>query len=222
MTAITTAIPEDTLRYRIQAEKSLAQEKLKLAVIVTALVSTKDADHSKAEQRIRAALRRFVKADWTVSHVRRQADAVGYERLLLRATARVSPAQNYNLAERARNASSEGLSIAQPEIDYSLAPDQVAATLEELRLDLVGQATEQAKAFSRKTGRAWRVGDIEFGVREDDYRYRQASAKGALRQSGELEEDDAHHGLTGAEKIILVATVTLKASSPAGSRGGRK
>ena len=62
---------------------------------------------------------------------------------------------------------------------------------------------------SRQTGRKWRIGDIEFGIggRSEEY-----TAKGARRSTGfeDLLDPDGE-GLSGAERISLIAEITLRA-----------
>lgn len=204
----------DTLRYQIQAQRTLAQEKPKLTVTVTALVSNKDSNHLKIEKRVSAALNQFVKADWTFSHLHRLADPAGYERVLMKASARIKASDNYNLDERSRAASTEGLSITRAEVDYTFSPQQVAETLKELRLEILAEATKQASAFSKQSRRAWRVGDISYGAAGEEHRNPYASRLGlssGRHASSANRENDEEDGLTESEKIELVGTITLKA-----------
>ena len=57
---------------------------------------------------------------------RRQADTSGFERVTVAASARAPLAENYNLAERARLAGSEGLSLTDPVANHRLPTTRVA------------------------------------------------------------------------------------------------
>jgi len=87
---------------------------VRVSVQVHTLVSTGDQDHDALVSRVRAALARFIDTTWTVSGVTRRADDTGFERVELVASSMVLARENYNLDERARRASVEGLAITQP------------------------------------------------------------------------------------------------------------
>lgn len=206
----------DTLRFRLQASRSVSQGDVRLTVPVTALVQAADRDQRLIEKRIHEALAEFVKAPWTFSRIIRQGEAMGFERVTLRASARVPAAENWDLAERARKASREGLALAPPEISYALSPDKVGEVVDALRLGLLREATEQARKMSEATTRRWRVGDIEFGTPglQTDGSHR--SGKGAYRdleEIGELLADVEPQALLSGERITMIAAVTLKADT---------
>lgn len=208
----------DTLRYRVLARKVLPQGDVKMAVPVVALVQADDRDQAALERRIREALEAVVAAKWGLARIVREADATGYERVRLVATARVGAAENWNLAARARAASREGLQIGTPKVDYALSREKVDAAYEALRLEILKRAEAHAAELSGAGGRAWRVGDIAFGVSDPDSFGGRVSPKGAYRDETEaiFAEMDADEGdgeaMAGAERISLVAAVTLKAA----------
>jgi hypothetical protein len=212
MSEIQTIILDDTLRYRLVASRTISQEDVK----VTALTSTNQHDHAELERRIRSALGTFIKADWTFSSVRRLGEAVGYERVSLRASARVPHSENFNLEDRARRASTEGLSLGEPKVDYSLPAKHVSGIVQELRREIVAEVKKQVREFSEDTQREWRIGDIAFGV--VDARSEYPSGKGAYRSSADADsevpgfEDDELGGVTGTERVILIANVALRAA----------
>lgn len=211
----------DTLRYRVQVEKTLAQEDVRVSVDVTTLATTREASPAELEARIRAALAEFLPVEWVFSRVARQADALGYERLTLRASGR-APAQDcYGLEERARQASRQGLSIERPRVDDSLPNARMTEILHGLRLETLRQVQAQLREIQESTGREWGIGDIEFGIETGpEYeRYLNLSSgrysgKGAYRGSGREElDDDETHALVGAERVQLVSAVTLRVES---------
>jgi hypothetical protein len=206
---------DDTLRFKLFAQKVLVQEDARITVEVHSLVSTSQNDRKSLEQRIRAALNAFIPADWAFSTIQRGGEAVGYERVTLNASARIAIAEVYNLEERARQASAEGLSLKEPKINYSLPSQRVTDTVQELRRKIVDDAKRQIEEFDESTGRTWRIGDIAFGLWDNRGEYR--TGKGAYRASDDAiadllsEADDA--GMTSAERITLVADVTLRAAA---------
>jgi len=207
----------DTLRYRILVQRALPQDDVRLTVPVTALVHTRDHDQAALRKSIRDALNAFVAAEWTFSHIERGGDAVGYERVQLTATARVGSSENYDLAERARRAGREGLTLGQPRVDYALSPEKVDEVVRTLRLEALERVQAHIAEYDAITGRAWRIGDIACGV-EDAQLSAVRSSKGAYRDSEDALlalENASSSGLSGAERIRVVVTVTLRAAPPA-------
>ena len=207
----------DTLRFRLQTARALPQEDIRLVVGITALVKAGDNDGAALERRIREALARLVATDWTFTRIERYPDAAGYERVTLRAGSRVPAAENWNLPERARKASADGIAIGAPEVSYALSVNRVDEAVEGLRLDLLRKATEQAERMSEASGRRWRVGDIEFGVAGIVQENARRTGKGAYTDENESLELlallDTPTGITGGERISLAAQVTLKAAT---------
>ncbi len=208
----------DTLRYRVQVEKTLAQEDLRVSLNVTAIVPTRDISQAELDTRIRAALAEFLPIDWVFSHVFRQSDALGYERLSLRVSGRTPAETCYGLEERAREASRQGLSIERPEVDYSLSNAHMNEILQTLRLETLTQVHEHIAQYNESTGQEWRISDIEFGI-ESESEFNQSSSsrysgKGAYRGSGRDDLGQEASGLVGAERITLISAVTLRATQP--------
>ena len=199
----------DTLRYRVQVERTLTQDDVRVSVDVIALVSATGHDRHALDNRIREALDRFITADWTFSTVQRVGEAVGYERVTLRANTRLPIAEIWNLEERARSASREGLALSSPKVNYSLPATKVSAVMQELRMAALAEVESHLVEFKRRTGLPWRIGDIRFGV-SDEYSFRAQSSKGAYRSPGDEPYDDLESGLRGAERIALIAEVVLK------------
>lgn len=201
---------DDTLRYRTIAQRTLAQETVCVSIYVALLVSAAQTDQTELQRQIREALNRFIPSvDWVFSTLRRDANStVGFEQIRVKATARIPSSQNFNLTERARRASREGLTLSGATVDYSLPVSQVNKVVHELRGEIVGTVLRELADFERQTSRKWRIGDIEFGIGSRDGEY---TAKGAQRSTGyeELLDPDGD-GLSGAERISLIAEVTLR------------
>lgn len=204
----------DTLRYRLQVQKSLPQDTVRIAVVVLAMVRSADRDAAALELRIREALGAFIAADWMLTRIERTAEAAGYERVQLVALTRVPAASNYDLDERARRASREGLRLGPCRVDYGLSTEKVNEVVEELRIEILRLVRMQLPRIAAETGRDWRIGDVEFGASDA----RAATSKGAFRDTSDvgqlLESLDGEdlRGLQGAERISLIANVTLKAA----------
>jgi len=205
--------PDDTLRFKLYAQQTIIQETARLTIEVNALVNTAEQTPGALLQRIRSALTHLVEAEWAFSAIQRGGEAVGYERVQLTASARVPITEIYNLEERARQASCEGLSLREPSVSYVLPSDRVTAAVQALRLEILEDVKKQIAEFNRATGRTWRIGDIAFGVR--DPRSESRTGKGAYRSCddsiADLFEEAGDEGITGSERISLVADVTLRA-----------
>ena len=207
--------PDDTLRFKLFAQELIHQEDARITVEVHALISTAQNDRKALEQKIRNALNSFIAADWSFSTIQRGGEAVGYERVTMNASTRVPIAEVYNLEERARKASAEGLSLKEPKINYSIPSKRVGETVEKLRRQLVEDAKRQITEFDQTTGRTWRIGDIAFGIVDNRAEFR--TGKGAYRSADDAIADvfsDADDvGMTSAERISLVAEVTLRSAA---------
>lgn len=79
-------------------------------------------------------------------------------------------------------------------------------------MQIIEDAKRQIEVIDKATGRKWRIGDIGFGLQ--DSRSEMRTGKGAYRVSDDAiadlfsESDEA--GMTSAERITLVADVTLR------------
>ena len=211
---------EDEIRYRVVAQRTIVQENVRVAVPVTMLVTTAATDQIEMERRIRVALKSFIDADWVFSLVRRAGEAVGFERVTLTAWARVPHRDVYNLNERARRASSEGLSLGEPEIEYSLPFGRLNEVAHELRAEIIEQIKRHQADFAAWTGRVWRIGSIAFGAASGLADRR--TSKGTYRSDDDVafslalearDADDETTGVTGAERIGIVAEVVLRAGT---------
>ena len=207
--AVDAAAVVDTLRFRLAASQILPRTHVRVTVQVHTLISSGDQDHDALVGRVRAALARFIDATWTVSGVNRKADDTGFERVELVASAAVPVRDNYNLIERARRASVEGLAITEPMVDSRLPGKVIAEATMALQEHVLEMAQERIARFDKATGRNWRIGDIQFGVDSEGY---DVSPKLARRETALLEgaSDDL---LTTSERLLLVAQVTLKSNA---------
>ena len=177
-------------------------------VEVVTLVSAQDQDLKALEAKVRAALHRFIDTPWHTAPTERVRDESGFERVKLVGFARVPREQNFNLAERARVASSEGLSIQNPLVDYKVETAVLVAETEKLHGDLIRRAQERMTEFSALTGRSWRIGHIQFGL--SDRADGELSPKMARRESARYGSEDQDVLMT-SERISMLAEVELRA-----------
>ena len=126
---------DDTLRYRAIAQRTLSQDTVCVGIYVALLVSAAQTDQADLQGQIRNALNRFIpNVDWVFSTLHREANpTVGYEQINVKASARIPSAQNFNLNDRARRASREGLTLSGALVDYSLPVSLVNKVVHELR-----------------------------------------------------------------------------------------
>lgn len=210
VTAWESAALVDTLRFRLVAATVVARTDVRVAATVSALVGAGDRDQASLERRVDELLQRFIAARWTVASTERSQDPSGYERVRLKVGARVPLAEDYNLAERARVASREGLTILEPAVDYRLPSAVLDAETMKLQQRIAEQALERAARFSQLTARTWRIGDIEFGVDRNlaqDYSPKFTRRENAMEAGG-----SAGELLMTAERLMLVAQVVLKSA----------
>jgi hypothetical protein len=203
----------DTIVFKIHASRTEVQDTAQVRVPITALIQVSQSDTSSLDGSIREALQSFMTADWVFSAIRREGESVGYERVKLMATARVPHSEVYNLKERARVASREGLEIGQPEVSYKLPAHKVTSTHQALRMSILADVMGQLPDFAQVTGRPWHIAHVQFGVREQNAEESLRYSKGGYRSSSE-EDVDSESGLTGGERFSLLAEVTLRSARP--------
>jgi hypothetical protein len=203
---------DDEISYELQATKTIVQDTVRLRVLVDALVSTAQRDPAALEARIRSALETFIKADWLFCAVNRVGATVGFEQVRLLATARLPNQEVYDLESRARNASTEGLSLTVQGIDYSLPTQQVSDTLKQLRATLLSEVKTHIIEYGEQTERSWRIGTIRFASVDPEELLRRRYRK-SLSADDRIRAEDEDGGITGAERVTVTATVTLRATA---------
>ncbi|MBK7023552.1 MAG: hypothetical protein IPH41_08595 [Sulfuritalea sp.] len=201
---------DDTLRYRAIAQRTWPGTSFASAFRSALLASAAQKDQSVLIRQIQAALDRFIpNVEWGISTLNRGGNqTVGYEQINVTAVARIPGTQNFNLNERAHLASREGLTLNNAFADCSLPVSVVDRVVQELREEIVKKVMFDLAEFERQTGRKWRIGDVEFGVGGHSG---SRTAKGASRSEGYGDLFDSEgEGLSGAERISLVAEITLR------------
>ena len=205
---------DDTLEYKVYVSKTVPRGDATLTAVVAVLANSQKNTPEMINQRVLEALAEFVPVRWECMSQERSTISPGFEQVRVQALARIGPEQNRNLEERGRHASREGLEITNIRVKSTLPQDQVDQIVKELWFDTVEQVNEHMAEFNRVSGRAWRIGNIVYGVPSDTHS-RTISAKGAYREEPyELFGALIESGLVGAEKICLTAQVTLKSPRP--------
>lgn len=204
---------DDTLRYTVYVSKALAQDTVRISTTVTVLVHPQDTIDKVLTERVEPVLNDFISGDWVIRGLDRRSDAVGYERVTMRASARVAFAENFNLADRARAANREGISISDPDVDRSSSPEKVTQAVKELWFKIIENVNMQIPQFNELTGRVWRIGDVEYGApdRGSEARFSKGSSRSEVDQFySELDDPSVKQG---GERISLTANVTLRADA---------
>mgnify|MGYP006391874781 CR=1 FL=1 len=107
----------------------------------------------------------------------------------------------------------EGLAIVDPVVDYRLPGEVIAGATMDLQEKLLLMAMERAERFTAVTGRAWRIGDVQFGVGSE---FDDGTSPKLLRREAALLAGGGEDLLTTSERLLLVAAVTLKVGGAVG------
>jgi len=211
------ATQDDCLRYRIVRKRTVHCDSIRVSINVEMLVSTAIQDSARVRGDIAAALSHFIKdAQWTLSTLRRDTGSVvGYEQVRVSAIATTPARENYNLHNRAHQASRQGLVLSNPIVDYSLPHHLVDEAVRVLRIETLKAIQSNISEYNIVTGRSWRLGEIEFG---GNAAYG-STTKGAQRA---MDYDDltdfSHKGaIGGSECVSLVTQVCLRSFKEIGS-----
>lgn len=199
----------DTLRYRVYAHTTLAEAALRLTATVTALVPAgAETDDDAVCARVQTALRHFIATDWAVTLLDRESDAPGYAQLTLHASARLAPAEHFNLQERARLASREGIVLSDLNVAVAVPAKRLTTLVATLREETLAEIARHIAGMNHLSGRRWHIGDLRFGADTDAYeRLRRAG-----RAAPAARDNPPDAGQT--ERVLLVTEVVLKAESP--------
>jgi hypothetical protein len=215
MDPVTITLPQDdTLSYKVYVAKAVPRGDVAITVNLQMVASTSDNDINTINARLKNVLLDFIGADWRFVGHTREGPAPGYEKIAVQAIAKVSAEENRNLEERARKASRDGIEFGGVAVKRTLPQDHVNQIVKELWFDAVRKVQEHLREFEQASGRRWRIGDIVFGV-PDGGRQNRPYVKGGYREDAtESLADLVESGLSGAEKISLIAEVTLKSARP--------
>lgn len=214
----------DQINFQLRADKTVTSDTVKVIVTINALVEGETTE-TVLRQDIKAGLAKFIAAEWQINVIERTSDESGYEKALLRATARVSERENYNLENRAKDVSRKGLQFGQVKVDTSIPAPLLEAAEKELRLKLLMEAYEEAAELSKAAKRDYRVQAINYQNVGDPYARKSAATAmvastsyGSGFRGGSLEsvggDDDDGESLANAQKISLAASIVLGIAVP--------
>ena len=200
---------DDTISYKIYVAKAVPLADVNVTAQLELLVSNRDGNPD-VDSRIRGALKDFIDTEWTLLEQQRKSATPGYERIELKAMAKIPSSENRNLDERAARANREGLEFGTIQVSRNLPQDQANQIIKELWFEAVEKVTAHIDDFNRSSGRKWRLGDITLGVPGG------GRSSGRMTKGGYVEDADEplgkfmESGLSGVEKVSLTADVTLR------------
>lgn len=203
---------DDTITYKVYVAKTVPLVDVTVTAQLELMVSNRD-ENADLDSRIRDALKDFIDTEWTLLEQQRSSATPGFERIRLKAMAKVPAKENRKLDERAASANREGLEFGCVNVSRNMPQEQANQIIKELWFETVTKVTAHLEEFNRASGRQWRVGDITLGVPG-------GGRQGRMTKGGYVEEPDEplsmfmESGLSGLEKISLTADVTLRSVRP--------
>jgi hypothetical protein len=213
----------DTIVLQLDAEETVGNDTVKVAVTVNALVppgSTDDASRQEWDK----ILKEFVpSAQWAFSNIQRRNDT-GHERINFVATARVDERETFNLQNRAREVSVPGIELTNIQLDSTIPPAKIAETEKNLRAKIIGLAMTELNDINSLTGRDYRLGTIDFvDVEIVNVGMRKHAATMASNYALESVGSAAGGGaaLANSQKLVKTARVVF-AADPIGKKAKDK
>ena len=204
---------DDTISYKIYVAKSVPLADVTVTARLQLMVSNRD-KNPDLDSKIRDALKNFIDTQWTLLEQERSSATPGFERIQLKAMAKVPANENRNLEERASRANCEGLEFGLVQVSRNLPQDEANQIIKELWFEAVKKVTTHLDEFNRASGRQWRIGDITLGVPGTGRQSSRSTKGGFSEESDEPLGKFMESGLSGAEKISLTADVTLRSGKP--------
>ena len=204
---------DDTISYKIYVAKAVPLADVTVTAQLVLMVSNRD-ENLDLDSRIRGALKDFIDTDWTLLEQERSSATPGFERIQLKAMAKVPAKENRKLEERAAGANREGLEFGHVHVSRNLPQDQANQIIKELWFEAVEKVTAHLEEFNLASDRTWRVGDITLGVPGGGRQSGRPSKGGFIEDPDEPLGKFMESGLSGAEKISLTADVTLRSARP--------
>jgi hypothetical protein len=211
---------EDEIVLSLVENKMITHESVRITVTVNA--QRDDATSEEAMRtNIKAALRKFVNAEWRFLGVGRQRGKTRFEDVTVSAVARVPESENKQLLDRTNAVSIQGLELTNPVAAYALPFDKVQEVNRELRVALVEQARNECEEYNKnKSGNKYRVASIEFadtprqggGMRASGVYASNIVPSGSGGQAGGVvDEIEGSPDLGVTERFLVSAQVILRA-----------
>lgn len=204
---------DDTISYKIYVAKAVPLTDVSVTAQLEMMVSNRD-DNQDLDSRIFGALNDFIDTDWTLLEQKRSSATPGFERVSLKAMAKIPAKEDRKLEERAARANREGLEFGQIQVSRNLPQEQANQIIKELWFEAVEKATGHLDEFNRVSGRQWRLGDVTLGVPGGGRSSGRPIKGGYVDDADEPLGKFMESGLSGVEKVSLTADVTLRSARP--------
>lgn len=203
-------IIQDTLSFQLEAETTITNQTVKITAVVAAVIDGQKITNENISSLVRDMLNNLVTGEWSFSNPSREKDETGYERASFTATVRVDQTQNFNLDQRAEDASQVGLRITQVYTDTSTPKRAIAEAETALRGVLLERAANQAKELSTRAGRTYRVASLSYSSMNNSASNIRASAQYSLESATSFAAAPPGGGAIGhSQKLSMTANVTL-------------
>ena len=216
---------QDNITFQLRADRIVVNDTVKVTATVVALAMYEDESTLRAQ--IRSALTDFIGAEWKFNNIQRETDQSGYERVVLTATVRVSEKENYNLEDRARKVSKQGLQLTQVVVDSGVPAAELEKAEKELRLDLLKKVNDELEAINGVMGGSYRVSNVIYNNHGDpvsrktavSYNVSNAQPAGAMAFGAHSHGVSMDFGggddgsLANTQRVSLSASVTLSRST---------
>jgi|APTNR8051073442_1049403.scaffolds.fasta_scaffold12469_1 hypothetical protein len=200
---------DDAISYKIFVAKAVPVADVTITAHLTLMVSNRD-ESQDTDNRIRSALTDFIDTEWTILTPERSSATPGFERINVKAIAKISSTENRNLDERAARANREGLEFDHVRVNRTLPQEQANQIIKELWFEAVEKVTAHLADFNRVSRRQWRIGDVALGAPGTGRTSRRLNKGGYQEELDEPLTELMESCLTGVEKISLTADVTLR------------
>lgn len=205
-------VEDDSIKYKVYVSKAVPLADINVTTQIDVLLSTREGNDA-LNRLVKTALNDFIPVPWETAVLSRTSATPGYERIRMRAIAKVGIDQHSNLDERARQAHREGLEFSHLHVDRTLPKHQVNQIMKDLWFEAVEKVTEHIVDFNRVSTRQWRIGEITLGIPDVGTGVRHTKG-GYVEAADEILGDLVESGLDGAEKVSLIANVILKSARP--------
>jgi hypothetical protein len=192
----------DTLRYRVHAHTTLPGQRTRVSVTLKTLHSAQHQGDESLHARLRRVLVHFLPAAWTLFLVGRAIGEDGVEALTYRASAELPRDAPADLAARARDASSETVTLIGPEISMTVDLEGYRRRIGTLQQEALRAVAREREALAAASGRQWEIRDIH------------ARCRPLPGQSGMAASASGFDAGSVEDGVSLVLEVILGADSP--------
>lgn len=210
---------QDTINFQLRADAVVVSDTVKVIVHINALVTSETTENALRAE-IKRTLAAFLDVPWQINGIERASDDSGYEKVAMRATARVSETENYNLENRAKAVSRQGLKLGDVEVDSTVPAPMLEAAEKSLRAEILKKAKAEAADLSAVSGREYRVGVVSFQnqgdpvMRKSTAQAMNATSYGSGFAGAAGGGDGGDESLSNAQKVSLAANITLSVLVP--------